>query len=366
MRWDDYFMRCGSQHTKFWKKYLQPTRDLLYVVASGFDLRMCDGAESIMRAGGSGKRDCRLVKFYGATDSTALSYGDLVESNILKLEQLFGKQQIKTVKLAPQRNRDVALQRSAAGLVVDEDYRTYTDIIVDISSMPTQIFFPMLGKIVQRLSGTHLSGGRNPNLFIIVSEDPAIDRAITKSGLDEEASFIYGFFGDMDLQAKESGPTIWIPVLGENRAEELKRIHQKINPAETCPVIPSPSSDPRRGDHILLEYRNVLRRIGIDPQNMIYASEQNPFDVYRQIRDAVIHYHRVLKPVGTYRFAISPMSSKLMSIGAFLAAHELTYKMKIRQGIGIVGAARYKFDKPSERCEPNLFTLWICGDCYEQ
>ena len=365
MKWDDYFMKSGPGHDEFWRKYLQTKRDVLYVVASGFDPRMCDGAESIMRGGGKGRRDCRLVKFYGTADLTALPYGRLVEENALRIERLFGKPRIQTVELAPRTGRRVDLQRGAALLIGDEDYQTYTDIVVDVSSMPIPVFFPLLGSIVRRLSVPSRPGGHGPNLFVVVSEDPGMDQAITKSGLDEEASFVYGFFGDMDLEARESGPPIWIPLLGENRAAELRRLHQKIGPAETCPVIPSPSADPRRGDRILLQYRSVLRRIGIDPKNMIYASENNPFDVYRQIRDAVIHYDRALKPLGTYRFAISSMSSKLMSIGAFLAAYELTYEMGIRQGIGVVGAAAYRFSRAGAGRSPNLFTLWVSGDCYE-
>lgn len=365
MKWNDYVMKSGTRHDQFWHDYLLMKRDILYVVSSGFDPRMCDGAESIAKEGGSGRRDCRLVKFHGTSDLTSPSHEALVEDNTRKLERLFSKWRIQTIELAPRSSRDIDIQRAAASVISDDDCAAYTDIIVDVSSMPTQIFFPLLGRIVHRLSGGALPGGCDTNLFVIVSENTDIDRSITKIGLDEEASFVYGFFGDMDLQARESGPSIWIPVLGENRADEIERLHQKIGPAETCPVIPSPSRDPRRGDTMLLEYRKLLRRIGIDPRNMIYASEYNPFDVYRQIHDAIVHYDKALKPMGAYRFAISPLSSKLMSIGAFLAAYELTYERGIRQGIGLVGAAGYKFDVSNGTRETNLFTMWVHGDCYE-
>lgn len=364
MQWDEYVMKSGPQHDKFWSDYFLVKRDILYVVASGFDPRMCDGIESISKKGGDGRRDCRLVRFYGPSDSTALSYKHLVEDNVHNLHRL-KNWRVQAVELAPKLSRDIDIQRKAADIITDDDNTTYTDIIVDISSMPTQIFFPLLGKALQKLSENNLTGKRNPNLFVVVSEDTIIDRAINKMGLNEEAHFIYRFFGDMELQAKESGPSIWIPLLGENRADELNRLHQKIGPAETCPVIPSPSGDPRRGDAMLLEYRDMLRKIGIDPRNMIYASEQNPFDVYRQIRNTIMHYDRVLKPINVYRFAISPLSSKLMSIGAFLAAHELTHKEKIRPGIGLVSAKKYRFDGADEKRNPSLFTIWLHGDCYE-
>ena len=366
MKWEDYIMKEGAAHEQFWGDRLQKTRNLLYVVASGFDPRMCDGAESIMKKGGDGRRDCRLVKFYKADDPTAASYSGLVEANTRKLLRLFSQQQIQTVELAPGPSKPADLQRRASEVIGVGDLETYTDIVVDISSMPTQIFFPLIGSVMHKLARAPSSSRGRLNLFVVVSENLDIDKAITKSGLDDEASFVYGFIGNMNLYAMESGPTIWIPLLGENRGRELELIHQKINPAETCPVLPSPSRDPKRGDRMLLEYRDMLRRIEMGPGNIIYASERNPFDVYRQIHDAVVHYDTVLGPLGTYKFVASPLSSKLMSIGALLAAYELTYEGGMKQGIALVGAAEYEFRPPGGARRPDLFTVWVSGECYER
>ena len=373
MSWDDYVLRGGRRHGEFWRGRLRgEERDLLYVAAAGFDPRMCDGAESIMREGGAGRRDCRLALLGGAGGPAAPPpLAGLAEENMERMARLFGGRgrEVQTADVAQGTGRDVDIQRGAAELVVrDRDYEAYADIVVDVSSMPTQVLFPLLGKIVRRLSGAGrrpADGGRGPNLFVVASEDLAVDRAITRSGLDEEAGFVYGFLGDARPREEAAGPSVWFPVLGENRADELVRLHLAIGPDETCPVVPSPSADPRRADGILLEYRRILRRVGIDPRNMIYASEANPFDVYRQIRDAVVRYDRALRPVGARRFAISPMSGKLMSVGAFLAAYELTYEMGIRLGVGVVGAAGHRFERPGAGRIPDLSTLWVCGDCYE-
>lgn len=231
--------------------------------------------------------------------------------------------------------------------------------------MQTQTFFPLLGDVLIRLARADPPSGKRPNLFVVVSEDLNIDKAITKDGLDEEASFVHGFLGSASLRTAALVPAIWIPLLGEKRGNELELVREEIKPAETCPVVPSPSLDPRRGDRMLLEHRELLRRVEADRRNMIYASERNPFDVYRQIHDAVVHYDTVLGPLGDYRFVISPMSSKLMSIGALLAAYELTYERGIRQEIALVGASKYYFDRPSGPRRPDLFTVWVSGECYE-
>lgn len=366
MRWEDYIMREGAGHERFWDGHLREERDLLYVVASGFDPRMCDGAESVMKRGGRGRRDCRLIRFYEEDDPNAASYAGLIRDNTRRLEGALGRRQIQPVKVASGANKAIDIQRRASGAIAARDLETYTDIVVDISSMQTQTFFPLLGEAMLGLARAEPSSRKRPNLFVVVSEDLGIDMAITKSGLDEEASFVHGFIGDTGLQAIESVPTVWIPLLGENRGSELELVRQRIDPDETCPVVPSPSRDPRRGDRMLLEHRELLRNTGADPRSMIYASERNPFDVYRQIHDAVVHYDTVLGPLGDYKFVISPMSSKLMSIGALLAAYELTYERGIKQGVALVGAAKYEFRQPGGERKPDLFTVWVSGECYER
>lgn len=365
MRWEDYIMRGGADHERFWDDHLRAKRDLLYVVASGFDPRMCDGAESIMKKGGRGKRDCRLIRFYEENDPDAALYADLIRDNTRRLEGMLDQRQIQTVKVPSGANKPIDIQRLASGAIKDGDLEAYTDIVVDVSSMQTQTFFPLLGDVLIRLARADSPSGRQPNLFVVVSEDLGIDKAITKSGLDEEASFVHGFLGSASLRTAALVPAIWIPLLGENRGDELELVRKEIKPAETCPVVPSPSLDPRRGDRMLLEHRELLRRVEADRRSMIYASERNPFDVYRQIYDTVVHYDTVLRPLGDYRFVISPMSSKLMSIGALLAAYELTYEEDIRQEIALVGASKYYFERPSGPRRPDLFTVWVSGECYE-
>lgn len=159
MKWDNYVMKSGPGHDQFWHDHLLEERDVLYVVANGFDPRMCDGAESIAKQGGNGKRDCRLVRLGGTSSSAAQSYRGLVDDNTRKLERIFDKWQIRAIDLAPASNRDMDAQREAANVVNDDDYSTYTDIIVDISAMPTRIFFPLLSGALRRLSSRAYPAG---------------------------------------------------------------------------------------------------------------------------------------------------------------------------------------------------------------
>ena len=58
LRWRDYFLREGEQFDGFWQPFLaEGKRNLLLVLGHGFDSRMCDGIERVLRLGGEGSRD---------------------------------------------------------------------------------------------------------------------------------------------------------------------------------------------------------------------------------------------------------------------------------------------------------------------
>jgi hypothetical protein len=56
----------------------------------------------------------------------------------------------------------------------------------------------------------------------------------------------------------------------------------------------------------------------VEPANIIYASEYNPFEAYRQLFGAIDRYRDALRELGGCKVYVSPLSSKLLSIGALL------------------------------------------------
>ncbi len=207
---------------------------------------------------------------------------------------------------------------------------------------------------------------QNPNLHILVSENAKLDSKIKDKGIDEDANYMYGFTGILETESFADLPKVWIPILGENQGQQLIRMANKIDPAEICPILPMPSVNPRRGDDLLIEYREILfDRLRVDPKNYIYVAEQNPFEVYREIYRVVQHYNRSLEPLGGCQIVISASSSKLLSIGALLSAYELK-----KFGIGIINVETYGYqindDIDSVLDETELFTIFISEECFEQ
>lgn len=87
-----------------------------------------------------------------------------------------------------------------------------------------------------------------------------------------------------------------MPVLGERAAARVKVLYDELEPDETCPVLPWPAENPRRGDELMLEYRRLLfNEIRLEPRNVIHVAERNPFDFYRTVSGLFKRYETSLK-----------------------------------------------------------------------
>jgi len=371
LRWEDYFLKKNIEYHKFWENYLKPSRDILFILGKGFDPRMCVGLESILKKGGSGIRDCFLINSIEGEDSPSKDYSHNVDENMEKFNKIVNGKAIvfeRTIKMETQEGNRTGPRETAELFKDFSNFEKYSDIIIDISSLPFNIYFPLIGKILYILD-TKQSKIRKPNLHVIVAENTIVDRSIKKSELFDRAEFLYGFPGNLDTVSREDEPTIWIPILGEGQDLQIKLIDDKISPQEICLVLPSPSFNPRRGDDLMLEYRSLLiNRLDIESRNIIFGAEQNPFELYRQIQRTIDHYRDALNPIGECKFAISSLSSKLMSLGAFLVAYEEGISNKQNVGIVYVESKGYSMktmDEDSISSNTELFTLWISGDCYE-
>ena len=377
-RWADYLLKFGEQHQKFWSEYLNTgKKDLLIVMGHGFDPRMCVGIKSLLTPGGQGKRDVLAIEFHRMVPASSM--GENTESsefqcsqkqkNLAELDDLIkdrGTKVIKPVQLYSSEGRIIG-SRKAANVFTDfDDIKDYSDIIVDISALPRYIYFPLIGKLLHVLDQqSQKSQKKTPNLFVVVAENAEIDRNVQDVEIEETANYMYGFAGDLESEATANIPKVWIPILGENQIRQLERIYTLVNPEEICPIIPSPSVYPRRGDELIIEYREFLfDRLIVEPKNIIYAAEQNPFEVYRQIVLTFRHYNEVLSPLGGCKIAISALSSKLMSLGALLAVYELKNSGN-SIGIANVETREYGFKEAKRVQDSILFTLWISGECYD-
>jgi hypothetical protein len=361
-RWESYILVSEDELKEFWRQHsAAKSRNVLFVLRKGFDPRMCDALTKLIAAATTGTGiDVLALEVLDETDAPRSTEDAFAESNWERLKNLApGKVSTKTLEgTSDARSRARGISHSARGVFASAaDILAYSDVVVDISAMPRTVFFPMIARL---LHFCDQAKPRRPNLHIMVADDPAFDAALVEDGVDEQAHYIASFTGRFEEEGVAT-PKIWIPLLGENRLTQFDRIFDLVKPDEVCGVLPSPSLNPRRADDIVLQYRRaLLEELNMDPRDFLYASERNPFEVYRQLRYAIAHYHHVFDVVGGCRVALSALSSKLSSIGALLVAYELSTAGRA-VGVAHVDCQRQLMQTQVE-ARPEVFSVYLAGE----
>lgn len=330
---------------------------------------MCEGAKQLLSLGGKGLRHCVLVEYEEGDTSPSRAHDDLLNTNMSVLRHLFqapGTLTVKQIKMWSDDGRRRIGSRGAAELFISpDDFGSYTDIIVDISALPRSLYMPLLAKLLYLIDG--LDNASCPNLHVLAIDNPVLDKLITAEGLSDDAGYIHGFESGIEQEATADVPKVWMPILGEGKIGHFERIYDLLAPDEIAPVVPFPCINPRRTDDLILEYRRYLfDQLRIEPSNFIYVPEQNPFGVYREISAAVQQYADALQPLGGCKVVISVLSSKLLSLGALLAAYELKQAEHL-VGIAHVHAVGYAIrgDPPADESDGEIFEVWITGEPYD-
>ena len=357
VRWDPYVLATEENFNNFWTSHFdRAKRDVLFIIGRGFDCRATLGSERICGIGGKGRRDALLVNFSDDSSSTS-KRAEMVNENVERYKAIFREAEFNELCIQSMTSGHQTGTSRRVSKIVDKNKDiivAYDDIIIDISAMPRIVAITLMVKILYFLDQTYLTHGKDINLHMLTAESVLADKIATPTSLSEGVSKVVGFSGELNGVANEHIPRIWFPVLGEEQSEKLNRIREEIRPDEICPVIPFPSKNPRRGDEIINAYRQTLfDDFQIDPKNMIYASEANPFEAYKRIFGAIVRYRDSLRELGGCKAFVSPLSSKLLSVGAVLACYEHR-ELKddlLKVGITYIEAASYGEPLQSIPCQ---------------
>ena len=369
-RWSTYARAFGDDIEALFSAHFNGlSRKARFIVGRGFDPRMLSGLSLLRRVCPALPLDVVLLTYQEGDQSPSRLYDDAVQTNMAALAGLVPAGAVSTRSInmfSAERRRTTS--KSAEGLFKTAgEFEGISDIIIDISALPRSVFLPIVAKLLHIIDG---QTSPRMNLFLLADENPEIDSLILEEGLDEEADYVHTFRGDAERESSASKPRVWFPLLGENQGTQLQRIYDLVRPSEVCPLLPAPSRNPRRGDDLILEHRALLfDSLRVDPRNFLYASETNPFEVYRQLVQAINHYSRSLTPLGGSNAIVSALSSKLLSIGALLAAYELK-RAGSRVAIAHIEAHghRVAVDMPElTRLAAGgvIHGLWLAGECYE-
>ncbi|RYG39916.1 MAG: hypothetical protein EOO01_28545 [Chitinophagaceae bacterium] len=374
MRWENYFLKSETDFDPFWRRYLASERNVLFILGVGFDPRTTNGIGHLYNMEGPGLRDTWLLRYFQNEEDKKSHTPPEVADNLSIIHSLledkgFPKAEVKGIVLrSPEDISQASIQ--ASGLIQTvEQIAAFSDIVVDISAMPRGIFIPLINKLLHLVDDFNEESDTKKNLHVIATENPLLDAKIEDQGTDETATYIYGF------RVKEIGKTedhkqVWIPILGENQFEQFKKIKSELTPSDTSPVLPFPSEDLRRGDDLIFKFQSLLfNDSDFETKNIIYTDEANPFQTYRLLNETIERYVRSFALLGGCKVVVSALSSKLLTIGTFMAVYE---KRKEGHNVGIMHVeslghrlnGSYQQAKKEIDKHNKLYEIWLAGDPY--
>lgn len=383
MLWDQYVFRRGGEAHALWDDMFKnrPVK-LLYITGRGFDVRaqetLGEFVTTLKRYSSNIQRATMLMISF---DRYQLS-PELIsqtEANAQRLESIFSS--VGDVRELPigstvEGEDDISASnvlRHATAMVLAE-VTDETDVVLDVSSLPRVAYLSLLCALLNRFipdkSIANAPGTAHVNFQVLVAEDPVLDSQIRSEDPSNELVYVPGFVGAMHGESYQDWPMVWFPILGENRTGQLQKVLNDIpSNVEICPVLPNPSRNPRRADKLLIEYQAPLFDTGLATTgNVIYTHEAHPFEVYRQLRQAMERYRRSLEPMGGCRLVVTPLGSKLITLGAALACFEMRPKDPTeRYGVSIPYAEPTRYSAPTDsfgQLRPEISTLLLTGEAY--
>ncbi len=388
MLWDHYVFRRGSAVHDLWDNlYRDRPVSLLYIAGRGFDLR----AQAVMREfvssqTGPGRCPVEAKLLLVASNSYELDepIRALTEENATQLEALFKPLgQTRQITISSATNSEDLSASTALRLSIEAvlaEIGDQTDIVLDVSSLPRIAYLALLTSLLHKFVPNKIRGADSPhplhangvNLLVLVAEDARLDGEIRTEDPSNDLVFVPGFSSALQAESVQDWPLVWFPLLGENRVNQLQKIVDSamIPPfAEVCPVLPHPSKDPRRADKLLVEYRLPLFESRKTPtSNIIYAHESHPFEAYRQLLGAMQRYANSMRIMGGCRLVVTPLGSKLITLGAGLACFEMRpTDLNEKYGVAIPHAEPRRYVTSVEalkRSKPEISALLLTGESY--
>jgi hypothetical protein len=383
MLWHHYVFRRGTAVSDMWDRFFsdRPLR-LLYIAGRGFDPRAQTTVTKFVRSITSSGTKVELADLLlvglaryelddglkAATEENAIAlkgiFSDLGQTSELIIDaRIEGEDELSTSN---------ALRNGVDGILTRIPHRT--DIILDVSSLPRVAYLAILTGLLQRLipdkTLPNPLAANGINLQVLVAEDTKLDGAIRSEDPSADLVTIPGFSTALYAESMQDWPMVWFPILGENRFGQLNMVMNAAIPgdAEICPIIPHPSRGLRRAERLLIEYKSILfDKLQVPVSNALYVNESNPFETYRQILGAMDRYRKSLSILGGCRLAVTPLSSKLVTLGAGLACFEMKLGSMADYGVAIPYAEPMRYLASKEAlasANPEIASLILTGSAY--
>lgn len=319
-RWDPYFI--APDFDAFWRQRTKEASSrTLLILTLGFDPRCIQVAVMLDNMGIGERLELLALQLSAnpAFDQQGGPLEDLLESNIASLRELETRHSAKIIQIETHDNDGHSITGRRALDAISKsknDFSRYTDVIVDISGMPKAALFPIVSYLIYLADE-----GTIANLHISLVEDPLLEGSIIGQEFGQ-ADFLHTF------RPKANSTFVWLPSLGLHQETRLAKIYDLLQPScvEICPILPFPSRSMRLVDDLALDHSELLfETFGVSLDNLILCDERTPFDAYRKVLELDEYYKtRIALLTGNELITtvVSPLASKMQSLGVLLAAKE--------------------------------------------
>lgn len=321
MKWSRATIQRGTDVEEFVRGYLaSPDRQCVLICGAGFDPRTLRLPKLLAAHGANTSALCIREERPNAQPSLRAQ----ADRHVEELNRSLKSPRVVSLDIFDGNGSPVGGRRVIS--VIDHfinglEISLPIDIIVDISALSCSIFFP----IFARLLGRAISESKQWNIHLLVAESPEADSRI-RGEIVDAVSYIHGFRAPESLMQTLDHAILWIPVFAEDQDAQMRLIHGAINqPAsevDISPVVPFPGSDPRRPDVLVELYKDLIGEWEIDTKHLIYAAEDDPLDSYRSIFNIDHLRQETYGALGGSTTIVSPLGSKMLSVGMMLVAIE--------------------------------------------
>ena len=356
MRW----INCPSHRGRAVKKFMSQhfsdsARQVLLVGGAGFDPRACILPVQLDSILGNRlktlllkeERPEKMAKLVTSAENNQRNLADKLTNVVVEPINILSE------------DLSVIGGRLAVGRLAQELPNGYTDVVIDLSALSSGIGFPLIRYALEWAD----QQPKTRELHILLVMNPAIDHSIHALPLDKSKD-IFGFKGNFGLAGMSEAAKLWLPQLAYDQRDALIRIYDEVRPDDVCPILPFPSTDPRAGDRLLEHFGSeILDTWEVAPQNVIFAAEGNPLDLYRTLLRIDDERKVVFEETGGSQIILTPTGSKALAIGALMAAMERDLPVRYVESMGYCVDDWNKFNQTTEN-DLELLHLWLGGEPY--
>ena len=370
-RWERCIDHRGDSISGFTAQHFgEANRRVLLVGGAGFDPRTLTVARLLTSTLGDRLEGLFIRERRSSPDRALLARADEHAAELLRL--------VPNARMADvavfEADGAVGLGRRVVELLRDLDISPYTDIIIDFSALSIGSSFPLtrllLGRLEAEDTGAHETtetettprGDGRINLHAMVTARTTTDHRILPSP-SAVVGPVHGFQGRFGLDETARAAKMWIPQLRFEQQGILGRLYDYLQPDDVVPVLPFPAHDPRLSDRLVEHYATEFEdRWSVDARSIVYADETSPLDFYRTVLRIDDGRHPVFASTGGSLLILSPMGSKVLALGAMMAATERDLPVMYVEALAY--SADLLDDDREGYSSSDMVHVWLFGEAY--